>query len=634
MVPVCATNPGGKQFAIILLMRSPFLPFLGGLFLSLLLASFSAAAMPQHGHVKQVAINSSALHPGQKAIAAIVVEIEDGYHAQAHKPLDPSYIAFVVAPDENAAVTWGEPQYPPGQIEDYPALGKLSVYTDKVVLYVPFNVRGDAKPGQLELGGKLTYQVCDNNACFPPEHPRFKVATKVVAADVEVKPNEPELFKGASETTSSVAPTPAAPATQPAAVREAGSSGAMFQFLTAFLAGILFNVVPCVLPVLPLKAIGFYEASQHSRAKSLSFGLAFSLGLVATFAVFGVLIFGYRWIGFHDRPFDWGQLFTKWWFTLSIVGILFLMALGTFGAFNVGVPRGLYSISPRHDTYLGNFEFGILTALLSTPCTFGMFVGLLAWAITEPPAIGVLILVTVGAGMAFPYLVLSALPEVARRFPRTGPWAEVVKQMMGFLLLLAAVYFARPFIGRVLHGESFWWLLFAVVCAAGGYLIIRTLQFSHSIVGRIVGVAIALLMVGGAYRVVAQLTARPYQWQPYSDAALAQARTSGKITLIEFTADWCGNCQYVEGHVLHSPAVVNAVRKHDVVMLKADVTRDDAPARPLLEKLNPAGSIPLTVIYSPKAPQPIELTGIYSKEDLQGAIDRAASGAVAAVASR
>lgn len=618
-------------------MRSPFLPFLGGLFLSFLLASFSAAAMPQHGHVKQVAINSSALHPGQKAIAAIVVEIDDGYHAQAHKPLDPSYIAFVVAPDENAAVTWGEPQYPPGQIEDYPALGKLSVYTDKVVLYVPFSVKGDAKPGQLELGGKLTYQVCDSNACYPPEHPKFKIATKIVAADAEVKPNEPGLFKGAFEATSSTVPTslaPAGPATQPAAVREAGSSGAPFQFLTAFLAGILFNVVPCVLPVLPLKAVGFYEASQHSRARSFSFGVAFSLGLIATFAVFGVLLFGYQWIGFHERPFSWGQLFTYQWFTGLIVAILLLMALGTFGAFNVGVPRGLYSVSPRHDTYVGNFEFGILTALLSTPCTFGMFVFVLGWAALQAPAVGVMILVTVGAGMAFPYLALSALPEVARRFPRTGPWAELVKQMMGFLLLLAAVYFARPFIGRLLHGENFWWLLFGVVCVAALWLVARSIQFAKSPVGGLVGGLLALVMVAASLAGVLRLAYQPYQWQPFTKAALDQARASGRITLVEFTADWCGNCQYVEAKVLHNRAVVDSVRKHDVVMLKADVTREDAPARPLLEQLNPAGSIPLTVIYAPKAPQPIELTGIYSKEELQSAIDRAASGAESALASR
>ena len=609
--------------------------------LVLLLAGLCrAAAKPQRAEIAKAEINASALQVGKKAWAAIVVDVKPGFHAQSHTPLDPNYIPFTVKLDENRSLKFGDVRYPPGMVENYPALGNLSVYTGKIVIFVPVEAKADAKPGATKLTGKVRYQICDNNACYPPENPTFQIETQIVPAGAEVKPNDPELFKdvkdlpAAAEVPTAANADAAAGSAQPIQVTGKQNAAAWAQFLTAFLVGIVFNVVPCVLPVLPLKAVGFYEASHHSRFKSLSFGAVFSLGLIATFAVFGILIFGYTWIGFHHRPFDWGQLFTKWWFTLGIVVILLGMAAGTFGAFSVGVPTALYSVSPRHDTYWGNFLFGILTALLSTPCTFGMFVGLLAWAITQPPAIGVLILVTVGAGMAFPYLVLSALPEVARRFPRTGPWAELVKQMMGFLLLLAAVYFARPFIGRVVHGEKFWWLPFGVCAAAGIYLVIKTFEFSHKFIPRTVGVILAAILIGGALAVVLRLTEQPYVWQPYSDSALEQARTAHRIALVEFTADWCGNCQYVEAKVLHSKQIVDAVRKHDLLMLKADVTRDDAPARPLLEQLNSAGSIPLTVIYSPNFQSPIKLIGIYSKQDLQKAIKVAAEEQPASVAQR
>lgn len=602
------------------------------------MALSAAASRPQRAEVIKTAVNVSALPVGSKAWAAVVVQVKAGFHAQSHTPLEPTYIPFTMKLDENPALKFGEVRYPPGQIENYPGLGNLSVYTGKIVVYVLVEVKGDVKPGRTQITGKVRYQVCDEKACYPPESPAFKIETEIVPAGAEVKPNEPELFKDVKEGPArSTQPAGAGPEASATAgpMQVAGKLGAAWvQFLTAFLVGIIFNVVPCVLPVLPLKAVGFYEASRHSRVKSLSFGAVFSLGLIATFAVFGVLIFGYTWIGFHDRPFDWGQLFTKAWFTIGIVAILFGMALGTFGAFSVGVPRALYSVSPRHDTYWGNFLFGILTALLSTPCTFGMFVGLLAWAITQPPAVGVLILVTVGAGMAFPYFVLSALPEVARRFPRTGPWAELVKQMMGFLLLLAAVYFARPFLGRVVQGEKFWWLPFGVCAAAALFLVVQTFRFSHHALPRAVGLIVAALIIGGSLRAVLVLTEQPYVWQQYSDTALEQARASHRLALVEFTADWCGNCQFVEAHVLHSKPIVEAVRKHDVAMLKADVTRDDAPARPLLEKLNPAGSIPLTVIYSPNLQQPIELTGIYSREDLQHALDAAAEERPTSVAER
>ena len=223
-----------------------------------------------------------------------------------------------------------------------------------------------------------------------------------------------------------------------------------------------------MLPVLPLKAIGFYEVSQHNRAKSVALGAVFSIGLIAAFATLSILVVVLEWL-------KWGELFQKTWFLAAIITVLVAMALSTFGLFSVNVPASMYSFTPRHDTYVGNFLFGILTAALSTPCTFGMFVGLLTVALSQQSRwIGATLITTVGVGMASPYFLLSAFPEMARRFPRTGPWAEMVKQLMGFLLLGTAVYFARPFFQKFLHSDSspyrasdvFWWALFAVVAAA------------------------------------------------------------------------------------------------------------------------------------------------------------------------
>jgi thiol:disulfide interchange protein DsbD len=261
-----------------------------------------------------------------------------------------------------------------------------------------------------------------------------------------------------------------------------------------------------------------------------------------------------------------------------------------------------------------------------------MFVGLLAWALTQPAVVGTALLVTVGAGMAFPYLVLSAFPELARRFPRTGPWAELVKQMMGFLLLGTAVYFARPFIeklvssarNRHLPSDVFWWTLFGVVAVAGVFLLVRTMKFAKRLTPRLVAAAVALLMIAPTFVVARNLTYHPHDWIDFTDAAVAQAKAGGKPVLVEFTADWCGNCQYVEAFVLNDRGVVRALKDHAVVMIKADVTDGDEPAIPLLNELNPAGAIPLTAIYSPSRKDPILLTGIYSKADLQRAVEEAA----------
>ena len=296
------------------------------------------------------------------------------------------------------------------------------------------------------------------------------------------------------------------------------------------------------------------------------------------------------------------------------------MGFSTFGAFTVGLPQWVYRITPRHDTYAGNFLFGILTAVLSTPCTFGMFLGLMIWATRQPSAIGMTLMITVGAGMAFPYLILSAFPALARRFPRTGAWAELVKQMMGFLLIASAVYFARRFISGNLGDKAFWWTLFTVVLIAGVFLVARAIQYSKTRVGPIVAAIIALLFVAPSFAFAWRITHPPIDWRPYSQSALADARKTGRPVVVEFTADWCGNCVTVEATVFHDRATVSAFKEHRVIALRADLSRKDAPGWELLRKISPVGAIPLTAIYAPSADEPKQLSGIYSTTDLVGAI--------------
>ncbi len=400
--------------------------------------------------------------------------------------------------------------------------------------------------------------------------------------------------------------------------RELATDAYALAFLAAFVIGILFNVMPCVLPVVPLKAIGFYEVSQHNRAKSLALGAVFSAGLIATFGVLAVLVVVLR-------KFAWGQFYSNPWFLAAIIGILTVMALGTFGVFNVGLPAGIYRFTPRHDTYAGNFLFGILTAVLSTPCTFGMFLGLLVWAAQQPPALGVALVMTVGLGMATPYFLLSALPELARRFPRSGPWAALVKEMMGFLLLASAVYFARRFIEAALGTTVFWWTLFAVVAFAGLYLIVRTITFSKTRLAPAMAAVIAITFVAPALSFTLRVANPPIQWTPFTEETLASAFASGRPVLVEFTAAWCGNCLALEATVFHDPRTIAAIKKHQVVTLRADVTNDTAPGWKKLRQLSRIGAIPLSAVYLPGQHEPRQLTGIYTSAALIEALDGASS---------
>ena len=407
-------------------------------------------------------------------------------------------------------------------------------------------------------------------------------------------------------------------------LRVAGNAYALI-FAGAFVVGVVFNAVPCVLPVLPLKAMGFYEVAQHDRAKCVALGAVFSLGLVATFGVLAVVVVVLN-------LFDWGQQFGNPWFAGALVLVLLAMAAGMFGLFSVGLPSRVYALAPRHDTYGGNFAFGVLTAVLSTPCTFGAFLGVLVWAAAAGTAVGVALVMTVGVGMASPYLLLSAFPQLARNFPRSGPWAEVVKQMMGFLLVATALFFARPFLPALLRDETFWWLLFGVVAVAGLFLLARTASLAPRVGPVAVASIVALLLVGPALAATLRLTDVPLRWVDYSPAALADARASGLPVMVKFTADWCANCHYLDATVYADDAVVDAVESSGAVAIKADLSDESAVGWALLREVSPVGAIPITAVWPAGADRPAVLTGLHSEEELIAALD--ATGESAGYASR
>ncbi len=585
--------------------------------LPLILLALSSLAMAQSQQATlSAALNYTAVQPGQQAVVAVVLDIAPGLHAQSRTPLEEGLIAFNVTFEPLANIDFFAPVYPLAEVHDYPALGKVSVYTGRVIVYVPLQVKRDATPGPIQLKGSVTYQICDDKTCFEPQSPPIQIATQVVPAGQPVSANKPELFKDFDPTV--FAKLLPAEATTPGAGsftvlgHQISANSYLIVYSLAVLVGIIFNVMPCVLPVLPLKALGFYEASQHRRSKSLALGLFFSAGIVFAFAVLAMLIlFGKQ---------SWGELFSYGWFVWTITVVLVLFALSMFDVFTFRLPLGVYSFEPRHDTYTGNFLFGILAAVLSTPCTAPIFPALLAWSAAQPRTLGVGMILMVGVGMALPYLVLSAFPELARKLPRTGAWSELVKQMMGFVILAVAAYFAGL---RIFAGAGYMWLVLGIAIVAGVFLIVRMARIAPRPLPLAIASLIALAIIAGpAWGAVA--LNRKGLWTYYTPENFASARQSGRPVLVKFTASWCLNCQYVERTVYPDPRTLAALKEHNVITLKADLTTRDAPGWPLLKQLSSSGGIPFTAIWPPGKDQPIELASIYTTDDLLKALGQMA----------
>ncbi|HWP41441.1 MAG TPA: protein-disulfide reductase DsbD domain-containing protein, partial [Tepidisphaeraceae bacterium] len=158
--------------------------FVLGILLSLGAAAQQPSQMPwpvdQSRATIRAALNYTALQPGQQAVIAVVLDVAPGFHAQSHTPLDPNLIAFEVKLEPNDQIQAWSPVYPPGQVHEYPALGKVSVYDGRTITYIPIELRADARPGKLTLNGTATYQICDDEACYPPEDAAFSIQTEIV----------------------------------------------------------------------------------------------------------------------------------------------------------------------------------------------------------------------------------------------------------------------------------------------------------------------------------------------------------------------------------------------------------------------------------------------------------------------
>lgn len=574
----------------------------------------------------RVALNTAQLTAGGQHVLAVTVDVPEGLHAQSNTPSSDLYIKFeLLMNPPPAGVRVFAPIYPVGLDKTYPELGNLNVYEGTVTVFVPVVVDGGAT-GPVTLTGTLRAQLCDDRVCFAPQEVRFDLTADVLPVGSATTPANAAVFAGFDFSVFARLDlmTAAAPAQADGVAVDffgyklgtLATGGGVGTYVPVFglalLVGLLFNLMPCVLPVLPLKAVGFYEVSQHNRAKSLYLGAVFSAGMVALFAVMGGLIV----LGGQQ----WGQMFSQGWFVWSITVVLVVAALSQFGLFEVVLPVSVYNMQPRHDTVAGNFLFGGFTAILSAPCTAPMLPAITAWAVKQPAAVGMLSIMAIGLGMALPYLVLSAMPELARKLPRTGPWNLLLKQMMGFAILAMVPFFLTS--KRLPDGVSVPWLIAAVVVVAAVYLIVQTLRLMPRAVPITVAAILAVVMIGTSTSLAAYFSRPTVNWTYFSDESLATAKASGRPILIKFTADWCANCHVVERVVFGDPKTAEVLARHDVVVMKADLTQSDAAGWPLLRELSPGGGIPFTVVYTPDGQIAAKLESIYTTDALAAALAR------------
>lgn len=623
------------------------------------------AQPPTRVRVEAVA-SKAAVAPGDQLAIAVIFDHEEGWHVQSHAPkpvkglegFDP--IPTTINARTTGGARVGPVQWPKLEVATVNFTGtpvEFEVHGGRTIAYVPVLVGSDAA-GKIRIDLDVGYQACDDTTCLPPEHRSFVIETPVLTAGSPIPPPSPDpdgLFKGfdasvfavmAASPAASAGPSPAQAARPKflglVAVPRADSlAGVLMVSILGVLGGLALNLTPCVLPVIPIKVL---TISQHagSPGRSLYLGLWMAFGVVAFWVAAGLPVI--LLATFTDPS----QIFGIWWVTVGIGAIIAAMALGVMGLFTLQLPQSVYMLNPKADSAWGSFFFGVMTAVLGLPC-FGFVAGALLPATAgAPPAVTMAVFTSLGLGMALPYFVLSARPGLVDKIPRTGPASELVKQVMGLLLLAAAAYFVgaglialvqdKPYLGKLLH----WWTVAILAVIAGAWLTIRTFQITKSPGKRLAFTLVSLVVAGAAagYAVSATGTARETwqkrmaasagaalitgTWIDYTPALFAEARSKGHVVVVDFTADWCINCKVLKATVLSRDPVKSELSKSDIVALTADLTSTNAPGWEKLRSLGQTG-IPLLAIFTPGSEEPW-LSNAYTPQQVVEALARARGG--------
>ncbi len=491
--------------------------------------------------------------------------------------------------------------FPKWEVFNDAAIGKIQVYVANFTVFVPIRQESISSAGQKAA---VTVQIagiaCTSQLCLPP----FEKTVTATINLSDVDSWKPIALDAAGEgPVSNVGWQSASP-------RSTG-----IYYLLAILAGLSINIMPCVLPVLPLIMMRLIGQADHSSGRRIASGLAFCAGVVFFFAAFAFVsaIINVT----TGAVLDLNSLFRYPAAVIVLFLAIVFFALAMLDIVTLSLPSSVATGEGAAYHMAGSAGMGFFAAILSTPCSGALLGFVLVWAQTQPLLVSSTAIFLMGVGMALPYAVVVLVPSLLNRLPRPGYWMDIFKKSTGFLLFFIAVKLTLAALpkDRLLNV-----LTYGVVFSFCVWMWGKWAGFSTPAPRTWTIRAIALLIAVGAGFWLLPARGQPAgggpDWRPYDAGLVQEAISKGRPVLLKFTADWCTNCKVVERRVYHDPQVIKLLRQKNVLPIKADTTLIDYPAtKDLKQVYGEAGNVPVTVILLPDGSRQ-KLRGIFDKEEL------------------
>lgn len=392
-------------------------------------------------------------------------------------------------------------------------------------------------------------------------------------------------------------------------VLEEGTEKAGFFITIAymFVGGLLLNLMPCVFPVLALKIQSFLNQSKDGKGSALSHGLAYSGGVILSFWVLSLFIIILK---AKNPNLTWGFQLQDPAFLLGMVLLLFVIALNFFGVFEMGVSLTGAGQKVKKDGHGGSFMSGVLATVVATPCA-GPFLGAALAATFGMTTLPLLVSFTaMGLGLSLPYLILGFKPELLKFLPKPGAWMERFKQSMGFLMLLAVVYFFWSLAAMI---DVDWAIrVMAAMVGLALALWIYGAWGTPWMSAKVRKIAILLaVLIGGfsmafAYDasqqggVISTKAPEEIVWKPYLETEIQKLEAEGKPYFVDFTAKWCGICQWNKNTAIRKADTYKAFIDKGVTLFEADMTNESPELSEAIKKYG-RKAVPVYVLYDGKS---------------------------------
>lgn len=384
-------------------------------------------------------------------------------------------------------------------------------------------------------------------------------------------------------------------------IEESVDSSFFYFAALAFLGGLILNLMPCVLPVISIKLFGLIKHQNLPRSALLKHNAAYTLGVLSTFMGLGGVVAAIKLSG---EQVGWGFQLQSPAFILSMMLILFVMSLNLFGLFEFITPGGRSLGSKQvEEGFAGDFFSGILTTILSTPCSAPFLGTALTFAFTTSTFTIFAIFFFVGLGLAFPFIMTALFPKMLHVLPKPGMWMEKLKYFLGLSLVVTVIWLYDVFQSLVDMSSLNWKI----------HLLFASLFFAVFLYKKItqkwywVGIA-SLLPLYLLVTNISRLELKPLSsevasvknsnWAPWSESKLEELHKEGKWVFMDFTAEWCLTCKVNKKLVLETSDFEKLAKDKNLTLVRADWTRRDDNITKFLQSYKIVG-VPAYFIQKP-----------------------------------